>query len=132
MLVLYFLVGGGQIDVLKFSPQGRSLGTPSLAEGELFWSPSFFDQGPLPARLEVKKDCQLYLWERAILLPLIRGNPDVLWDWMILLVKRMRLASEFIEELAFHPRPVVWFICYWINLKSKMEPGWHVSSPWMK
>jgi CRP-like cAMP-binding protein len=98
-----FLVECGQIDVLKYSPEGRNLGALGMTEGELFWSPSFFDEGPLPATLEAKADSRLYLWERKSFLPLLKNNPKVLWMWMMMLVGRIRLASEFIEELAFYP-----------------------------
>jgi CRP-like cAMP-binding protein len=97
------LVGSGEIDVLKFSPEGRNLGALALAQGELFWSPSFFDEGPLPAALEAKADCRIYLWKRDAVIPLLRKNNESLWAWTMMLVERIRIASGFIEELAFHP-----------------------------
>jgi CRP-like cAMP-binding protein len=98
-----FLVEAGWIDVLKYSPDGRNLGALAMTQGELFWSPSFFDGGPLPATLEVKEDCQIYLWDKETVHRLIRGNREAHWAWTMMLVGRIRLASDFLEELAFHP-----------------------------
>ena len=98
-----FLLVDGHINVLKFSPSGRNLGALEMTKGDLFWSPSFFDEGPLPATLEVKTSARLFLWERSEILPILRSNPQALWAWTMMLVERIRFASEFIEELAFHP-----------------------------
>jgi CRP-like cAMP-binding protein len=98
-----FLVEAGLIDVLKYSPDGRNLGALAMTHGELFWSPSFFDEGPLPATLEVKEDCRIYLWDKKTMHPLIQGNHKAHWAWTLMLVERIRMASDFLEELAFHP-----------------------------
>jgi CRP/FNR family cyclic AMP-dependent transcriptional regulator len=98
-----FLVAYGHIDVFKFSPEGRNLGVLTMTQGELFWSPSFFDGGPLPVMLEAKDASHLFLWDQESVLPLLRKNQEALWAWTMMLVKRIRFASNFIEELAFHP-----------------------------
>jgi CRP/FNR family cyclic AMP-dependent transcriptional regulator len=98
-----FLVAYGHVDVYKFSPEGRNLGVLAMMQGELFWSPSFFDGGPLPVMLEAKADTHVFLWNQDSVLPLLRKNSDALWAWTLMLVQRIRFASEFIEELAFHP-----------------------------
>lgn len=98
-----FVVASGVIDVLKLSPEGRNLGALRLGEGDMFISPSFFDNGPLPASLEVKNACCVYIWHREQIMPIIKQNCEVLWGICLLLVQRMRQASEFVEELAFQP-----------------------------
>ena len=97
------LVESGVIGVLKLSSEGRNLGALRLGSGDFFISPSFFDGGPLPASLEVKESCRIYVWHRDQVLPIIKQNPEVLWGMCLLLVQRMRQASEFVEELAFQP-----------------------------
>ena len=97
------LVESGVIGVLKLSSEGRNLGALRLGSGDFFISPSFFDGGPIPASLEVKETCRIYVWHQDQVLPIIRQNPEVLWNMCLLLVQRMRQASEFVEELAFQP-----------------------------
>lgn len=97
------VVESGIVSVLKLSSEGRNLGALRLGSGDIFISPSFFDGGPLPASLEVKEACSIFIWHRDQVLPIIKQNTEVLWGMCLLLVKRMRQASEFVEELAFQP-----------------------------
>jgi CRP-like cAMP-binding protein len=97
------VVESGIIGVLKLSSEGRNLGALRLETGDFFVSPSFFDDGPLPASLEVKEACKIYVWHRDQVLPIFKQNSKVLWELCLLLAKRIRQASEFVEELAFQP-----------------------------
>jgi len=97
------ILAKGVINVHKLSSEGRSLGALRLGDGQVFWSPSVFDDGPLPATLEVRKLCEAYLWHRDHLLPIVRLNPDAMWNLCELLTQRIRQASEMVEDLAFQP-----------------------------
>jgi CRP/FNR family transcriptional regulator len=98
-----FIVARGEIHVQKFSPDGRALGTIWLGTGDVFWSPSVFDRSPMPAALEVKAACKIYLWHGEEVISYARTNPDALWEMCLLLVQRIRQASDYVEELAFKP-----------------------------
>jgi len=52
---------------------------------------------------EADKDCCLFLWHGDVILPYIKKNNRALWELSTMLVKRMRQASEIVEDLAFHP-----------------------------
>jgi CRP-like cAMP-binding protein len=93
----------GLINVTKSSAQGRMLGAMRLQAGDSFWSPSLLDGRPLPASLEVKEQCSVVLWQREDVLPLIRNNPEALWELVQVLSRRIRQASGYIEELSFQP-----------------------------
>ncbi len=97
------ILAKGLINVHKLSPEGRSLGAWRLKSGQVFWSPSVFDDGPLPATLEVREPSEVYLWHREQLLPIVRLSPEAMWDLCELLTERIRQASEMVEELAFQP-----------------------------
>jgi len=97
------VIDTGVVNVVKLSSEGRNLGAVSLVSGEIFLTPSFFDEGPLPASLEVKESGRVYLWHRDAILPLFQKNCDVLWAICLLLARRIRQASEYVEELAFQP-----------------------------
>lgn len=97
------ILAEGLINVHKLSPEGRSLGAWRFGHFQVFWSPSVFDDGPLPATLEVREHSEVYLWHRAQLLPVVRLNPEAMWDLCELLTQRIRQASEMVEDLAFQP-----------------------------
>ncbi len=97
------ILADGLINVHKLSSEGRSLGALRLVAGQEFWSPSVFDDGPLPATLEVREPSDVYLWHREQLLPIVRQNPEAMWDLCELLTQRIRQASDMVEDLAFQP-----------------------------
>lgn len=98
-----FLVDTGVLKTHKVSPGGRSLGVLRLPAGALFCSPTLIDGGPLPATFEADTDCSLFLWHSDQIRPYLEKNNLALWDLSSLLVKRMRQASEMVEDLAFQP-----------------------------
>ncbi len=99
----FVLVESGVIKTHKISSQGRCLGALRLQSGALFCSPTLLDEGSLPATLEADNDCCLFLWHGDVVLPYIKKNNQALWELSSLLVKRMRQASEMVEDLAFQP-----------------------------
>jgi len=96
------VINSGVIKVVKFSPDGRCLGSLSLQPKDEFWSPSLFDGGPLPGALEVRKASSIFLWHRDHILPIVQKNNRALWELNLLLMQRIRRASSFIEELTFY------------------------------
>jgi len=100
------ILESGIVNVQKFSVEGRVLGAWWFSPGEVFWSPSLFDDGPLPASLEVRQSCAAYLWHRDDMMPQIQSQPEALLDLCKSLVERMRRASNMVEDLAFHPLTV--------------------------
>ncbi len=99
----FVLIENGVLKTHKVSPQGRSLGALRLQSGALFCSPTLLDGEALPATLEADSDCSLYLWHGDIILPYLQKNNLALWELSSLLVKRMRQASDIVEDLAFQP-----------------------------
>lgn len=97
------LVYSGTLKTHKVSHQGRSLGALRLDQGSLFCSPTIIDGEPLPATLEADGSCQLFLWHQDWILPYLQKNNQAMWELTRLLVQRMRLASEMVEDLAFKP-----------------------------
>jgi CRP/FNR family transcriptional regulator len=101
-----FILLKGAVNVQKFSAEGRALGAWWLSPEEVFWSPSIFDDGPLPASLVVRKPCKVFLLHRDNVIFQIQRQPEALLDLCNSLVQRMRKASSMVEDLAFHPLTV--------------------------
>lgn len=98
-----FLVERGLINVTKLSSDGRTLGDLRMGPGHLFWNPCIFDGGPMPASLESRTPSILIVWHREHIVPLLKENPDALWEICLELVARIRKASGYVEGLAFQP-----------------------------
>jgi CRP/FNR family transcriptional regulator len=97
------ILESGAISIVKLSSDGRTLGARRMISGEVFWSPTLIDGNPLPASLEVKDACDVYLWHHDDVIPIIQRNPEALWALCQVLMASIRQASDFVEELIFHP-----------------------------
>ncbi len=95
------IIDYGEIHAVKLSPAGRSFGTMKLQAGEEFWSPSLFNDIPLPATLEVWQPSAIYFLHRDRVLPFVKNNAAALWELSLGLARRLHQKSELIEEIAF-------------------------------
>ena len=100
----FLLIGQGQVDAVKESGEGRSLLVTTFHPGEVFWGVAFFlDDSPMPATLEARTDCELYLWSHEDMQPVLMRNGAASWELSRLMIARMLHASEMLEGLAFQP-----------------------------
>jgi CRP/FNR family cyclic AMP-dependent transcriptional regulator len=99
-----FFVEKGQVTAIMESPEGRSLTLVTVGAREVFWGLAFYiENAPMPAALRATEDCELMLWSREDLLPLILENGKLSWELACLAIQRVQFASEIVEQLAFHP-----------------------------
>jgi CRP-like cAMP-binding protein len=99
-----FLVTSGKVNAVKESAGGRSLIATTIKEGEVFWGLAFFiENAPMPVALHAAADSTIALWSRENLVPIILNHGEVAWNLCSLMISRMQLASEIVEELAFLP-----------------------------
>ena len=99
-----FFVQKGQVTAIKESLEGRSLTLATIDAGDVFWGLAFFiENAPMPAALRAFDDCELLLWSRDDLMPLIMENGQLSWELSRLVIQRVQFASEIVEKLAFQP-----------------------------
>ena len=99
-----FFVKKGRVTAIMESPEGRSLTLVTVGAGEIFWGLAFFiENAPMPAALRATEDCDLLLWSREDLLPIIFKNGKLSWELTCLAIHRVQFASEIVEQLAFQP-----------------------------
>lgn len=99
-----FLVARGVIHAIKESPEGRAFIATALKSGDIFWGLAFYiDGAPMPVLLQAKANTQIYIWNRDYLVPIIRDHGDMSWKLCQVMIARMQLASEIVEDLAFQP-----------------------------
>lgn len=100
----FMLIGQGKVDAIKESAEGRSLLVTTFGSGEVFWGMAFFlEEASMLVTLEARTACELYLWKRDDLQPILMKNGRILWELSRLMVSRMVYASEMLESLAFQP-----------------------------
>lgn len=99
-----FFLRRGQVTAIMESAEGRSLTLTTIREGEVFWGLAFFaENAPMPAALKATQDCELLLWSRDSLLPLIMTDGKLSWELSCQAIQRVQFASEIVEKLAFQP-----------------------------
>jgi CRP/FNR family transcriptional regulator, dissimilatory nitrate respiration regulator len=99
--VAYFT--SGQAHLVMVSQDGKRQLVFKVMGKEMFWGHTLFDDQPMPASLEVKEACELYLWSKDTLGPVLSRHPEALWDLIRLQGQTMRRAREIIYGFAFHP-----------------------------
>jgi CRP/FNR family transcriptional regulator len=99
-----FIVTQGEINAIKESVDGRTFIATTLAPGEVFWGLAFFvEDAPMPVMFQAFADSKIVTWRRDFLVPVIQRNGMMSWNVCQLMIKRMQLASDIVEDFAFHP-----------------------------
>jgi CRP/FNR family transcriptional regulator len=99
-----FVVFEGEIGAIKESAKGRVLTATVLTSGDIFWGLAFFIKDlPMPVMFQAQADTTICLWERDALVPIIKSEGSMSWMLCQMMISRMQLASEIVEELAFQP-----------------------------
>jgi CRP/FNR family transcriptional regulator len=99
-----FLLSRGEVNAVKESAGGRTFIATTLEPEDVFWGLAFFiENAPMPVALHASVDSEMYLWSREKLVPFIIGHGEVAWNLCNIMINRMQLASEIVDELAFLP-----------------------------
>ena len=100
----FFIIADGEINLSKESQEGRIFLITTLKLGDVFWGLAFFHEGaPMPVILQASTDGVIYTWRRDQLVPIIKDNGNFSWSLSKTLVRRMQLASDILDDLAFQP-----------------------------
>ncbi|NIM93392.1 MAG: cyclic nucleotide-binding domain-containing protein [Anaerolineales bacterium] len=99
-----FMVIEGEIHAVMESQSGRVLIATTIHPGEIFWGLAFFiENAMMPVSLQANSASSIIIWTREDLVPIIKENGRVSWSICQVMINRMQLASEIVEELAFQP-----------------------------
>lgn len=99
-----FLVQEGEIHAVKESAEGRVLIATTLRQNDIFWGLGFFlEDAEMPVMLQAGADSEVLLWPRQALVHEISHNAAMAWQLCQLMITRMQMASEIVDELAFQP-----------------------------
>ena len=99
-----FLIKTGEVTAVKESFEGRSLVLATFKGSDIFWGLAFFlEEAPMPASLLAARDTEIMVWKREAVMPLFLRNGGLSWELSRLMIRRVQLASDMVEQLAFHP-----------------------------
>lgn len=97
------MIDKGSVHALMVSEKGQPLIIRTLRAGDIFWGHAIIDGGPTPGNLKTAEpDTRIYLWHKDNLIPILKQNPDALWEALEVFMKRMRQAAFTIDQLAFN------------------------------
>ena len=102
---LVYVIERGEIEISIHSIDGRKLALDIIGEGEVFGEIALFG-GSRTAAAVALTDCVLRRTRRADVLAALRQNPDLAFDLIDVLCRRLRSLSAQIEERSFLPMPV--------------------------
>lgn len=99
-----FLIEKGSVSAHKQSLEGRSLTVTTFASGDIFWGLAFFyEHMPQPVTLTADSPSVLLQWRAEDLRPFFQQDPGLGWELARLMILKMKVANEILEELAFQP-----------------------------
>lgn len=99
-----FLIETGSVSAHKQSLEGRSLTVTTFTGGDTFWGLAFFyDQMPQLVTLTADLPSVLLQWRAEDLRPFFQQDAGLSWELARLMILKMKVANEILEELAFQP-----------------------------
>ena len=97
---LYVLLSG-RADALRSDDSGRQLVISRFQPFDCFGEMSFLDGDPRSATIVTNTSCEVMVIPRSRFLALVPDRPEMAWSIMLYLLKKLRQATQQIDDLAF-------------------------------
>jgi len=97
---LYF-VASGVVKVFKTSAEGKEQILKILRPGESFNDVPVFDGGPTPVSARTMGPVLLYGIKKNDMVAILRNHPQIAWNVIKILAKRVRDLVSLVEDLSF-------------------------------
>ncbi len=97
---LYILLSG-RADALRTDSSGRQLVISRFQPCDCFGEMSFLDGDPRSATIVTNTPCEVMVIPRNRFLALVADRPEMTWSIMLYLLKKLRQATQQIDDLAF-------------------------------
>lgn len=95
----------GEVKWTLLSADGKRQIVFGLEEGCVILGHSLFDGKGMPASLEVISDCDVYIWPKEVVVPILSRNQKALWEMMKVLVTNMRRVRNVVYGFSFYRVP---------------------------
>jgi len=96
-----FLILSGTVRISAMGPDGQELHLNTLSSGDVMGEIALMDGGPRTATATATGSGTLFCIDRADFLKLVAREPDVTWQLLQLLCRRVRWTSTLLADSAF-------------------------------
>jgi CRP/FNR family transcriptional regulator len=101
----FHLVASGQVKLFRMGPDGREQTLYVLGPGEPFCLCTLVESGELPAMAAALTEARVLVFPATRLAEAARHDPEVLFDLLRLMCRRLKDAMAMIESLALRDLP---------------------------
>ncbi len=96
-----YVIKSGMVKALIIDEDGKEMILSIHRPGEYFGEMSLIDKEPRSATIITKEPTQLLIIHRKDFLKVFDSNPDMVYDLFKVLLKRLRKATDKVENFAF-------------------------------
>ncbi|RJR51182.1 MAG: Crp/Fnr family transcriptional regulator [Desulfobacteraceae bacterium] len=96
-----YAILSGKIKVVVMDPGGREIVVNLLCPGDCFGELAMIDGESRSATIITVEPTQVMTIHRADFLPLLSSNPELMFNLLKVLAKKVRAATRMVESLAF-------------------------------
>jgi len=114
-----YVIKSGMVKAIIIDEDGKEMILSIHRQGEYFGEMSLIDKEPRSATLITKEPTQLLIIHRKDFLKVFNSNPDMVYDLFNILLKRLRKATDKVENFAF--KDVYGRVANLLNQLSKPE-----------
>jgi len=96
-----YIIKSGMVKAIIVDEEGKEMILSIHRPGEYFGEMSLIDKEPRSATLITKEPTQLLIIHRKDFMEVFNSNPDMVYDLFRVLLKRLRKATDKVENFAF-------------------------------
>jgi CRP/FNR family cyclic AMP-dependent transcriptional regulator len=96
-----YVIKSGTVKALIIDEEGKEMILSIHRPGEYFGEMSLIDKEPRSATLITKEPTELLIIHRKDFMKVFNSNPDMVYDLFKILLKRLRRATDKVENFAF-------------------------------
>lgn len=122
--VAFFIYQGGA-KVYRITPEGEEFNLSIVGPGEVVGEMALIDHDLRSANVETIQETKALFLSRASFQMVLENNPEIAFNLLLILSKRVRKLSEFVQELLSQKLPErTWHI---LELLSKYFPNGEIT-----
>lgn len=96
-----YAILSGKIKVVIMDPEGKEIVVNLLGPGDCFGEIALIDGETRSATIVTTEPTQVLTISRADFTPILTSNPDLMYNLLKVLARKVRLATNMVESLAF-------------------------------
>ncbi|AZO93898.1 Crp/Fnr family transcriptional regulator [Halocella sp. SP3-1] len=98
----FYIVKTGGVDIIRGAPGGKEIILERMKAGDFFGEMAIIEDNKRSATARIAKDVHLFVIEKRLFIKFIKDNPEIVIKMIAELSRRLRIANQDIEDLAFY------------------------------